>query len=130
MKIVYKTQCVVIICKILFEFSYVEIKKKLEMKKKKTIQSFIKRTVNRTKCTNIFEILTCVRIMNRLNALQRMKNNFKISADMRKAILKYFDIKCNEGLTMLHQDVVSINLLLIFCNKDKKSNILMLTEFY
>ena len=29
---------------------------------------------------------------------------------------------------MLHRDVVSISLLLVFCDRDRKSNILVLTE--
>ena len=62
-EIVYEIRCVVITCEILFAFHYVEIEKELEVKKK-TIQSLMKRAVNKVECTDIFEILVCVRIMN------------------------------------------------------------------
>ena len=45
--------------------------------------------------------------MNRSNASQRVKNDFKISADMRKAILRYSDIKSHE--TMIDQENISIS---------------------
>ena len=73
----------------------------------------MKRAVNRTQCTDIFEILVCVRIINRLNASQRIKNNSKISANMRNAILRYSDIKFHK--TMIDQKNISI--FNMFANK-------------
>ena len=67
----------------------------------------MKRAVNRAKCTDIFEILVCVRIMNRSNASQRVKNDSETSANMRIAILRYFDMKSHE--TMIDQKNISIS---------------------
>ena len=105
-EIVYEIRCVLIICRILFECTYSQIKEKLEMKQR-TAQAFIQRAVNKAKCTDIFEILICIRFMNRSDASQRVKNDFKISADMRKAILRYSDMKSHE--TMIDQENISIS---------------------
>ena len=93
-EIVYKIRCVVITCRILFECTYLQIKEKLEIKQR-TTQTLVQRAVNKV------EILICILFMNRSNTSQRLKNDFKISANMRKAILKYFDMKSHE--TMIDQ---------------------------
>ena len=75
--------------------------------KQRTAQILIQRAVNKAECTDIFKILICIRFMNRSNASQRIKNDSKISANMRKAILKYSDMKSHE--TMIDQENISIS---------------------
>ena len=75
--------------------------------KQRTAQTFIQRAVNKAECIDIFEILVCIRFINRSNASQRVENDFKISADMRKAILRYSDMKSHE--TMIDQENISIS---------------------
>ena len=104
-EIVYEIRCVVITCRILFECTYSQIEEKLEVKQR-TAQALIQRAVNRAECTDIFEILVCIRFMNRSDASQRIENDSKISADLRKAILRYSDMKFHE--TMIDQENISI----------------------
>ena len=75
--------------------------------KQRTTQALIQRAVNRAECIDIFEILACIRFMNRSDVSQRVKNDSKISADMRKAILRYSDMKSHE--TMIDQENISIS---------------------
>ena len=105
-EIVYEIRCVVITCRILFKCTYFEIEQKLDVKRN-TAQAFVNRAVNKTECTDILEILVCVRFINRSNASQRIENDFKTSADMRKAILRYSDKKPYE--TMINQENISIS---------------------
>ena len=104
-EIVYEIRCVVITCRILFECTYPQIEEKLEVKQR-TAQALIQRAVNRAKCTDIFEVLACIRSMNRSDAPQRVENGSKTSADMRKAILRYSDMKPHEAV--IDQENISI----------------------
>ena len=69
--------------------------------------------MNKTKCIDIFEILICIRFINRSNTSQRIKNGFKIFANIRITILKYFDIKSQK--TMIDQK--NIFIFDMFANK-------------
>ena len=75
--------------------------------KRNTAQAFVNRAVNRAECTDMFEILVCVRFMNRSDTSQRVENDSKISVNMHKAILRYFDIKSHK--TIVDQENISIS---------------------
>ena len=67
----------------------------------------MKRAVNRVECTDIFEVLACVRIMNRSDISQRVENDSETSANMRITILRYSNMKSHE--TMIDQKNISIS---------------------
>ena len=96
-EIAYELRCAVVTCRILYESPYAEIEKKLGVKQK-TAQSLMKRAVDRAGCTDIFEVLACVRIMDRSGAPQRVEDGSETSANMRIAILRYPDMKPHEAV--------------------------------